>query len=98
MKNYAYGWVLRDRGYVEINQSAYTKAQMDMKMYIDALSAVVAAAKCGWDGVVYKVMQNRYGDIEPYMVLHVDGSGDRWIPIAGNSKGCNLQVLGENLW
>jgi hypothetical protein len=39
---------------------------------------------------------NKYA--EPYMVLCVDGHGERWIPIDGNSKGCNLQVLGENIW
>ena len=98
MKNYTYSWVLRDRGYIEIDQSAYTAAQMDMKKYIDMLSDVVVAAQCGWDGVVYKVMQSRYGDVESFMVLTVDGTGERWIPITGNSKGANLQVLGENLW
>jgi len=30
--------------------------------------------------------------------LYVDGGGQRYIPINGNSKGCNLSVLGENLW
>ena len=98
MTNYTYGWVLRDRGYIDIDQSAWTTAQMEMKIYIDMLSVVVAVAQCGWDGVVYKVMQDRYGSIESFMVLTVDGTGERWIPITGNSKGANLQVLGENLW
>lgn len=98
MKNYTYGWVLRDRGYVEIDKSVYTDAQKDMMGYIDMLSRIVAVAKCGWDGVEYKVMQNRHGDVESYMVLTEYGAGVRWIPITGNSKGCNLQVLGENLW
>ena len=36
--------------------------------------------------------------IREYMVLCVDGRTERWIPIDGNSKGCNFSVLGENLW
>jgi hypothetical protein len=35
---------------------------------------------------------------EPYMVLCVGGHGERWIPIDGNSKGCCLEVLGQNIW
>ena len=42
------------------------------------------------------------GSIEKYMVLYVGAqkevNGGRWIPITGNSKGCCLSVLGENLW
>lgn len=98
MKNYTYGWVLKDKGYVEVSESEYTASQMDMKKYIEMLSDVVIAAKCGWDSVTYKVMKHPYGGNESYMVLCVDGAGERWIPITGNSKGCNLQVLGENLW
>ena len=101
MKKYTYGWVLRDRGYIEVPESEYTDCQNDMKDYIDMLSIVVAKAKCGWDGVWFKVMRYKNGIddyIEKYMVLYVDGHGERWIPINGNSKGCNLAVLGENLW
>lgn len=98
MKNYTYGWVLRDKGYTEVAESEFTAAQIDMKKYIEMLSDIVAAAKCGWDSVAYKVMQHVQGDKVTYMVLCVDGSGERWIPIDGNSKGCNLQVIGENLW
>lgn len=99
MKNYTYGWCLRDRGYVEVLESEYTDAQKDMKEYITLLSEAVVKAKCGWDEVRYQVMENiHYGATEQYMVLCVDGRGERYIPITGNSKGCNLQVLGENLW
>lgn len=98
MKNYTYGWCLRDKGYVEISESEYTDAQKDMREYINLLSEVVAKARCGWDSVQYKVMKNKWTSNEAYMVLCVDGYGERWIPITGNSKGCNLQVLGENLW
>jgi hypothetical protein len=31
-------------------------------------------------------------------VLWVEDGGSRWIPISGNSLGCCLSVLGENLW
>jgi len=98
MKSYTYGWMLKDKGYVEMDESEYTAAQMETKQYIDMLSDVVVAAQCGWDGVEYKVMKHPHWESRPYMVLCVGGTGERWIPIAGNSKGCNLQVLGENLW
>lgn len=99
MKNYTYGWKLKEQGYVEIPEERYTDIQNDMKEYIEMLSEVVRKAKCGWDGVRYAVMQYIDGSIEKYMVLWVDNRDNgRWIPITGNSKGCNLSVLGENLW
>lgn len=103
MKNYTFGWKLKKMGYVEVPESNYTERQKDDKKFIDKLSEVVKEARCGWDGVAYKVM--RYtddGSIEKYMVLYVGAQKEvddgRWIPINGNSKGCNLSVLGENLW
>ena len=98
MKNYTYGWVLRDRGYREIPESEYTEAMLDMKKFIDMLSNVVKQAKCGWDSVEYKVMNHPFGGHEVYMVLCVDNRGERYIPITGNSKGCNLEVIGQNLF
>lgn len=98
MKNYIYGWMLKDRGCVEVPESDYTEHMWDMKRYIALLSNAVIAAKCGWDAVEYKVMRYPNSGIEAYMVLCVNGHGERWIPINGNSKGCNLSVLGENLW
>ena len=98
MKNYTYGWHLSNQGYVEVPESEYTERMIDMKEYIDMLSKAVVKADCGWDGVEYKVMKYTDDSIEKYMVLCVDGRGVRWIPINGNSKGCNLEVLGENLW
>ena len=98
MKNYSYGWQLENLGYVEIPESEYTESMKDMKNYIEMLSKVVIEAKCGWHSVEYKVMKREIGGNNEYMVLCVDGRGERYIPINGNSKGCNLSVLGENLW
>ena len=98
MKNYTYGWKLEELGYVEINESEYSSYQKDMRSFIDDLSEVLVSAKCGWDGLQYKVMKNKFNDVNEYMVLCVEKHGERWIPISGNSKGCNLQVLGENIW
>lgn len=98
MKNYTYGWRLKDLGYVEVHKSDYTDNMFDMNVYIDMLSDVIVKAKCGWDGVEYKVMKDKNGYINEYMVLCVNGNGERYIPISGNSKGCNFSVLGENLW
>lgn len=99
MKNYTYGWHLQAQGYVEVPESEYTERMLDMKEFIDMLSDVVIKADCGWSSVRFKAM--RYKDdnsIEKYMVLYVGQHDTRWIPINGNSKGCNLAVLGENLW
>lgn len=98
MKNYTYGWRIKDLGYVELSESDYTDSMIDMKNYIDMLSDVVAKAKCGWSSVEYKAMKDKSGHVNEYMVLCVDGHGERWIPISGNSKGANISVLGENLW
>lgn len=96
-KNYTYGWILKDRGYVEVSETEYTERQIDMKNFIESMSEVIKTARCGWDGVKYKVMRYTDNSIEKFMVLYCDG-GERWIPITGNSKGCNFSVLGENLW
>lgn len=99
MKNYTYGWLIKDKGYVELSVAEYTKEQIDMKKFIDLMSSVVVEAMCGWSGVRYEIVKhNERGDVLEYMVLYCNGGGDRWIPIIGNSKGCNLSVLGENLW
>ena len=98
MKNYTYGWKLKEQGYVEVPEEQYTDRQKDMQEYIKLLSEAVRKANCGWSGVEYKVMKYIDGSIEKYMRLWVEDGGSRWIPITGNSKGCNLSVLGENLW
>lgn len=98
MKNYTFGWKLREQGYVEVPEEQYTDRQKDMQQYIQLLSDVVRKANCGWSGVEYKVMKYIDGSIEKYMRLWVEDGGSRWIPITGNSMGCNLSVLGENLW
>lgn len=98
MKNYTYGWRLKELGYVEVPEEQYTDRQKDMQKYIEILSEAVCKAKCGWDGVRYAVMKYTDDSIEKYMVLWVEGGGSRWIHITGNSKGCCLSVLGENLW
>ena len=98
MKNYTYGWMVKDRGYLEIPVTEYTESQLDMSKFVKSMSAVIADAKCGWDGVRYEAMKHKEKEhIAEYMVLYCDG-GERWIPISANSKGCNFSVLGENLW
>jgi hypothetical protein len=98
MKNYTYGWKLREQGYVEVPEEQYTDRQKDMQEYIKLLSEVVRKGHCGWSGVEYKVMKYIDGSIEKFMRLWVEDGGSRWIPITGNSMGCNFSVLGENLW
>ena len=98
MKNYTYGWYLMGQGYTEVPESEYTERMMDMKNYIDMLSDVVVKADCGWSALKYKVLKYIDGSIEKFMVLYVAQHDTRWIPINGNSKGCNLEVLGQNLF
>ena len=98
MKNYVYGWELKDRGYIEVSEIEYSNSQKDMRSFIAALSEVLVKANCGWDGLQYKVMKTLAGYVDEYMVLCVDGDKARWIPITANSKGANLQVLGENIF
>ena len=99
MKNYNYGWAIKNKGYVELPVTEYTDNQMDMRKFIKSMSFVIAEAKCGWSGVRYEVVKHDKNDnVLEYMVLYCNGGGDRWIPITGNSKGSNFSVLGENLW
>ena len=59
----------------------------------------VKAANYGWSDVQYVCIKYPGSDhIYPYMVLYVNDRPERWIPVDGNSDGCNLQVIGENLW
>jgi hypothetical protein len=101
MKNYTYAWKVKQIGYdEEVDVSEYTSNQKEMKEFVEELSKIVWKARCGWRGVNYKVMKNVNGEINEYMVLYTStGDNDgRWIPVSGNSKGCNLSVIGENLW
>lgn len=103
MKNYIYKWqVGGGLEWREVPEDKYTERQKEHKEFIDMLSAVVQKAQCGWDEVKYKVIE--YDDVfdsksySTFMVLCIGGHEERWIPITGNSMGCNLSVLGENLW
>lgn len=99
MKNYTYGWHVKSCGYREVDEDKYTERQIDMGNFIKSMSTVIESANCGWDNVQYKVMEHvENKNIETYMVLYCGGHDARWIPIDGNSKGCNFSVLGENLW
>jgi hypothetical protein len=99
MKNYTYGWVIKDNGYVVLSTTEYTEHQLDMNKFINSMSAVIVEANCGWSGVRYEVVKHsERGDVLEYMVLYCNGGGSRWIPITANSKGSNFSVLGENLW
>lgn len=99
MKNYTYGWVIKNDGYTEVPEYLYSESQKDMNEFIKSMSSVIESAKCGWDCVMYKVMANATNKvIREYMVLFCNGHDARWIPIDCNSKGCNFSVLGENLW
>lgn len=100
MKNYTYAWKVKHLGWEEIDVREYTDWQKEMREFVKELSKVVLKAKCGWRGVNYKVMRNASGCTNEYMVLYTStGDNDgRWVPVSGNSKGCNISVLGENLW
>lgn len=98
MKNYTFEFALKERGLVEIPADSYSVEQKEKQEYIELLSEAVNKAHCGWSGVRYAAMQYPNDDVEEYMVLWVHGGGNRWIPISGNSLGCCLSVLGENLW
>lgn len=98
MKNYTYGWELREQGWSEIPEDSYSDYQKDRAKYIGILSEAVNKANCGWSGVGYAVMQYIHDEISEYMVLWVKDGGSRWIPISGSSKGACLSALGENLW
>lgn len=104
MKNFMYGWQVKERRHKEVPVTEYTKTQWDMYSYITGvLNNAIKAANCGWLGVDYKVLD--FGDdTREYMILYSNGefnnnyNSSRWIPVDGNSKGCNFSVLGENIW
>lgn len=99
MKNYTYGWMIKNNGYFEIPVDEYTESQSDMMNFIMSMSNIIVDARCGWDGVRYEVVKHcKTDDILEYMVLYCNDGGSRWIPITANSKGSNFSVLGENLW
>ena len=45
MKNYTFGWRLKDLGYVEMPLDDYTESMWDMKGYIELLSNAIVASK-----------------------------------------------------
>ena len=98
MTNYTYGWHIKAQGYTEVPESEYTESMMDMKNFIDHLSNIVEEAKCGWTKLKYEAMCHANYGVMEYMVLYEAQHDVRWIPINGNSKALNLQVLGENIW
>lgn len=99
MKNYMYKWQIMERGYKEVGENEYDERIKEKVNYIAKLSDVVKTADCGWDKVVFKLMSSPMSEYYiSFMVLCAEDGGERWIPIEGNSKACNLAVLGENLF
>lgn len=99
MKNYTFTHVIKERGGIELDWHDWTENQIRHSTYIEKfLAPAVINSDTGWDNLVYKVIKYPNGSISTYMVLCVDGIPERWIPIEGNSKGCNLQILGENIF
>ena len=98
MKNYFDKQYLEYTGYTEIPKIKFSKAQEEMYDFINSISPIIKNAKCGWDGVYFTVMEHPNNtELHEFMVLY-SGSYGRYIPVNGNSKGCNFSVLGENLW
>lgn len=101
MSNYLYTHTILDERKGEIcGWSDYQNIHLKHHQYIrDYIAPAVKAAKCGWDDVKYILVKYPNSTYRyPYMVLCVDDHPARWIPVDGNSDGCNLQVIGENLW
>lgn len=99
MKNYFSNLTIKERGYKEVDVSAFTKSMNHRMAFIAKMAEVIRMAQCGWDGVVYKAMKNpKTNEIDEFMVLYVEHRMARWIPIDGNSDACNFAVLGENLF
>lgn len=77
-----------------------SESQLKHRDYVNNhLAKAVVEANCGWSALKYiciKYPNSNY--VYPYMVLYVGNKPERWIPVDGNSDGCNLQVIGENLW
>ena len=100
-KNYLYTFTIMNDRKGEIVDvftldEVYRKHHHYVKYY---LAPAVKAANCGWSDVQY-VCVKYPGNVHiyPYMVLYVNDKPERWIPVDGNSDGCNLEVIGENLW
>jgi hypothetical protein len=99
--NYLYTYtILGDRRGSICSQSELEDIHIRHRSYVENhLRPAVISAKCGWDDLRYLCIKYPGSDhIYPYMVLYVDDRPERWIPVEGNSYGCNLQVIGENLW
>lgn len=102
--NYLYTHtILTERQGVICSQDELDQHHLKHKEYVEKyLAPAVKESKCGWDDLKYvciKYPNSDYADYAcPYMVLYVGNKPKRWIPVDGNSDGCNLQVLGENIW
>lgn len=99
--NYLYTFTILEERMGQIcTEYDLSDIQKKHRQYVnDFLAPAVKAANCGWSDLKYvgiKYPNSNY--IYPYMVLYVNDRPGRWIPVDGNSDGCNLQVLGENLW
>ena len=100
-KNYLYTHtILGDRKGKICNIDELGDVYQRHRYYVNnCLAIAVRHAHCGWSDLQYICVKYPGSDhIYPYMVLYVNDRPERWIPVEGNSYGCNLQVIGENLW
>jgi hypothetical protein len=95
-----YKWALDERGFKEVPFKEYTEEQKKKCDYVEYyLSPSVEHSRCGWNHVVYVIMENEYGR-EEYAVLYPDAenSNGRYMNVSGNSLGAIAEEVWKNVF
>lgn len=98
MANYIWGWQL-PKEFKAITSDYMTQEEIDKRWYVSQyLEPSVHEARCGWDGIMYAVVDNDGKDRREYVLMFADRNdtpnGARWINVTGDSKG----AIAEAVW
>ena len=99
MKNYTYGYSLKERGGELLNLEDYTDCQKEKKSFVNNfLSEAINRTKF-WKKVEYVVWKFPEGFLNEYLVLYsFDDIDSRYINVTGNSLAAVFLSLAENIW
>lgn len=94
---YTWNWEIKERELKEITVEDYTECERGKKEYVEKyLSPSIVAAKCGWDGVEYRIFKDKNGYKTEYAILYSGNNytHGRYYNVSGNSLGC----IASEIW
>lgn len=98
MLNYVWGYQIEERGLKEVDWRDWEEGCLHKSAYVDKyLNPSVQMANTGWDHIVYKILENKMGGKEEYVLIcpnHDDDNGARYVNVSATS----IMGIAQSVW